>query len=475
MAKPVNGSVRWADDVGATVLEPSEGKKDVGWLAGEQPAAAHINYNFRELGAWTQYLDNLESSESLTWALAQIFQNQITLGSGLLANDTNATLPRIIAEPGSVTDYTCIAKFKDARLWIAKNTISNFLITVNADREITSGNETGKWKKLTNGAQALVLDLGRDRLRVGAMPAAQNTAWTDAFISGEGTSGGWGAIFDLPSDSEADSASQADFAHFQTQVSSTAGVERRLLFEFHNAASGAIRIYYVISGTEPNASGYLGALEIVKNIKWSNTNNNWTRDTNAASVKLVLNQNIFGVYHASTSVSSPFVDTAFGTVPLRFGFNNDFQTTELGNGFLGFLDTATVSSSDSNPPSNAAPGANRLHAKNIPKAWGRIAVTTVSSNVQDGYNVASVSNDNAADTVTVTFATPMESVNYSVVLTPAAASGTVSDFWEVTAQLTTSFTCRATRLNTVGPAIVRFNVGADSGAFSFAVHARQSS
>lgn len=45
-------------NVGADVLEPSSGKKDIGWVDAEEPAAEYMNWLFRTSYLWQQYLSD---------------------------------------------------------------------------------------------------------------------------------------------------------------------------------------------------------------------------------------------------------------------------------------------------------------------------------------------------------------------------------------------------------------------------------
>ena len=47
---------RWADS-GGDIVEPSSGKKDVGWEVDEQPPAQWFNWLFNLLYTWIQYLN----------------------------------------------------------------------------------------------------------------------------------------------------------------------------------------------------------------------------------------------------------------------------------------------------------------------------------------------------------------------------------------------------------------------------------
>lgn len=48
---------RWAD-VGGDIVEPSSGKKDIGWVAGERPAAEYFNWLLNVNYLWAEYLSD---------------------------------------------------------------------------------------------------------------------------------------------------------------------------------------------------------------------------------------------------------------------------------------------------------------------------------------------------------------------------------------------------------------------------------
>jgi len=70
MAQPTD-LPRWSTDVGTTT-EPTEDKKDEGFVAGEKPAAQTHNWLFNTIYLWCDYLKNL-TSEALTWTATQLF------------------------------------------------------------------------------------------------------------------------------------------------------------------------------------------------------------------------------------------------------------------------------------------------------------------------------------------------------------------------------------------------------------------
>ncbi len=475
MASKPTSLPRWAD-ISGSIVEPSSGKKDVGHEPNEQPPAEHLNWLFNLLYQWADYLGDLEN-QSLTWTLSHVFSRVITLGNNFTGSEANAITPRLTVEPvnSSVADWTRIAKFKDAGLWIkGAGSSSEFALTVNADRTTDASD---KWKKITSGAQALIVQAGRDRLRFGTMPAAQNTDWVDSFLeSGEGTAaGGWGSIFNFASDSESDSNAQSDVAKIADQMSTTAGTERVALFNWRHATLGNVRAYYLIS----NSQGDAGGLEISVNAAWGNSGNLWTRDVLGTSAKYVLTKTRFGFFFsASGAAGSTFADNAFSASPINFEFqtgapgaSGDENRYKIGNGFAQFVGTQSTSTDDANPPSGSMPGGNCLHAKNICKSWGNIDISAGGSGtVNDGYNVSGISTDTGADTITVSFAVAMQNANYSVNVTPKTG---IAQFAVITAQTTTGFTLQIYNVVNSATPLALVNIGVNGCAFNFQVFGRQ--
>jgi len=56
MAEKPSDLPRWADS-GGDIVEPSSGKKDVGWIPAERPPAQYFNWLLNKLYQWIQYLD----------------------------------------------------------------------------------------------------------------------------------------------------------------------------------------------------------------------------------------------------------------------------------------------------------------------------------------------------------------------------------------------------------------------------------
>lgn len=86
MAQPTD-LPRWSTDPGTTT-EPTEAKKDDGFVAGEKPAAQTHNWLFNTIYLWCDYLKNL-TSEALTWTAVQTIQGSFSGVRALLVNNTS--------------------------------------------------------------------------------------------------------------------------------------------------------------------------------------------------------------------------------------------------------------------------------------------------------------------------------------------------------------------------------------------------
>jgi hypothetical protein len=76
MAQP-SQTPRWADQPGAEITEPNEGKKGAGWIA-EAPPHNYFNWWMNRVYLWCVYLQNLVG-EALTWTARQTFSGGATV------------------------------------------------------------------------------------------------------------------------------------------------------------------------------------------------------------------------------------------------------------------------------------------------------------------------------------------------------------------------------------------------------------
>lgn len=86
--KPTLDDARWAETGGGTpaagITAPSSGKKDVGWVPGEKPAAQIFNHILHEAYKWFKYLSDGAFTGTHSFAGSTSF-------AGGLTGDTNST------------------------------------------------------------------------------------------------------------------------------------------------------------------------------------------------------------------------------------------------------------------------------------------------------------------------------------------------------------------------------------------------
>lgn len=92
MPKP-SSLPRWGDNLAdpGDIVEPSSGKKDIGWQDAEKPPHSYFNWLFNLIYQWCSYLNGL-TGEALTWTAAHIFQSTVSV-----TNSTNADTVTIAA------------------------------------------------------------------------------------------------------------------------------------------------------------------------------------------------------------------------------------------------------------------------------------------------------------------------------------------------------------------------------------------
>lgn len=97
--------------------------------------------------------------------------------------------------------------------------------------------------------------------------------------------------------------------------------------------------------------------------------------------------------------------TTSGPAPIVCTFDGE-------NGLLRFSNTASSTSSDSNPPATAG-HINVLKAKNIPKMWANVVPS--SNQIQDGFNIASIAS--SGNTCTVNIQSDLADNDFAVLIT----------------------------------------------------------
>lgn len=110
MAAKPPATPRWAN-VGGLIVEPSAGKKDVGWLADDEPPAEYFNWYQNLAWQWLEYLKDgaLIGNHSISGTLA--------IG-GTLDVDGSTALQDFVAASGQVGgDFTATRLISPSRLY----------------------------------------------------------------------------------------------------------------------------------------------------------------------------------------------------------------------------------------------------------------------------------------------------------------------------------------------------------------------
>ncbi len=100
MARP-SAYPRWAD-VSGDIVEPTSGKKDVGWVAGEKPPAQYFNWILKNIYDWVVHFDRGSQVAWLPASMARVVNNT----SGLTtAGAAVGAASRIQSTNGFATGY----------------------------------------------------------------------------------------------------------------------------------------------------------------------------------------------------------------------------------------------------------------------------------------------------------------------------------------------------------------------------------
>jgi hypothetical protein len=431
---------RWAD-VSLDLVEPSSGKQDQGFIGGEQPPAQYFNWLFNLIYQWMQYLNA---------------PDDLIIGAAKLATEANAVAARITVAPAAeaTAQYVCLAALGDARIWVGSSTRLALVITYNATR---STNNTDTWLKITNSQPATALYIARDRVRIGTMPLAQNTAWADAFVDGEGTTAGWGSQLRYMADTESETNADSDFPDRTIQAPTTAGTERKCLLHINRTSGiGDLRVYYSVTSSNTDSN----SLEIVWNASWSNATNLWTPDLNTTCKKLMISKLGINVRHKNSGTAT-FDDASWDRTQMDWVWATtsnagagDENLLEFSNGRFKFNNTGSAQANDSNPPFNTSQ-ANIVSPRNCSKVEAVfVTLGGADGNITplEGLNLSSAADaiSQAGDLITVKFGAAMQSANYCPVITPQF-SGTTDLFAAVIqTKSTTQITFRIFRTTTGG-------------------------
>lgn len=128
MAAKPSSLPRWAD-VGGAIVEPPDGKKDVGWVTGEKPPAQYFNWWKNLVYQWTDYLD--DGSFTGAFALASDISPAAITGSQNDYNPTSLSTAQVIRQDlsGNAT-LTGLAGGADGRILILINIDAAFKLTL---------------------------------------------------------------------------------------------------------------------------------------------------------------------------------------------------------------------------------------------------------------------------------------------------------------------------------------------------------
>lgn len=91
MSKPVE-LPRWGTALlnPSDIVDPTSGKKDIGWQDGEMPPHSYMNWLFNLIYQWCSYLNGL-TGEALTWTALETFSAGIAVTGGATIDTLNLT------------------------------------------------------------------------------------------------------------------------------------------------------------------------------------------------------------------------------------------------------------------------------------------------------------------------------------------------------------------------------------------------
>lgn len=454
---------RWAD-VSLDFVEPPSNKQDQGFIGAEQPPAQYFNWLFNLLYQWMQYLNA---------------PDDFTIGAAKLATEANAVAPRLTVSPAAeaTAQYVCLGAFGDARVWIGSSTRLAIIITYNATR---STNNTDTWLKITNSQPATALYIARGAVRVGTMPAAQNTAWADDFVDGEGTTGGWGSQLRYTADTESETNAESDFPDRTIQAPTTVGTERKCLLHLERSSGvGDLRVYYSVTSSNTDSN----AIEIVWNASWSNSGDLWTPDLNTTCKKLMISKLGINVKHRDSGTGT-FNDASWNRTQMEWTWPttssagaNDENLLEFSNGRFKFNNTGSAQQNDSNPPFDTSQ-ANVIGPRNVHKVTAYfLTLGGADGNITplSGFNLSSAANkvQQTADTLIVRFGTALQSANYEATATCEFDSTAAKYEAQVFAKATTSISIRIFKTTVPGGVVSVCDLNTETIGVNLMITGRQ--
>ena len=183
MAKPA-ALPEWATDAGADVVEPSTGKKEIGWEAEERPPAQFLNWWQELVYDWLSYLNDGDFEGAST------FDDTLEVTGVLTTLSTIAANAGLTASANQDITVSGTGKFKhgDVQLPIPYHAFTSFFDTANNEPGVIISTSGGGAKRNpavdSAGDQEARLVVN---LPVGARVRQVITYWDRGGSSGEGT------------------------------------------------------------------------------------------------------------------------------------------------------------------------------------------------------------------------------------------------------------------------------------------------
>jgi hypothetical protein len=130
---------RWANS-GGDIVEPASGKKDIGWVDGEEPAAQHANWLLNELYNWAEYLDDGSLQGSL--ALASDISPTSLAADADDYSPTSLSTAQVIRQDASAdVNITGLAGGADGRIMVLTNiSAANWITLTDQDANSAAAN-----------------------------------------------------------------------------------------------------------------------------------------------------------------------------------------------------------------------------------------------------------------------------------------------------------------------------------------------
>jgi hypothetical protein len=312
------------------------------------------------------------------------------LGAGLVGDSSQALSPRIYSPPAdnAVSEFTLLweipgnATFSSpVRIYAAQGASNDggIYITVNAE---WNGSQ---WQR-DDAANSVVLSISRFfgfqysiHLSTDSSPWA---AWSKrgAFLPVNGVN-----YFDnaptMFGESLRSTEAEAETPRIRIVRTGAGSPYRTLIFQFSAPDTTGVNNHFRVYRSQNEDPNY-ESLEIVGNAYWTSASDLWTKDNNgpyATMFRLAKD----GVYMQSRYSDTPWADNAWGdTFACKHLFYNNAAVELNPDATVAFRNSGSLTN-----PDHAQTGmVNRLTAKNMVKAWGRVT-TAGGASVLDGFNI----------------------------------------------------------------------------------------